>query len=238
MHPPSLTEAEAAVRLALALLLGVAVGVERQRGERAAGMRTFALVCFGSALITLVSAYGFTEFMKYSATVRMDPGRIAAQIVSGIGFLGAGTIIFRREIVQGLTTAAGLWVAAGIGMAAGAGLYFVAIASTVGAIVILAVLKQIERRFFPSKRYLIVRARSVDGQMATIRAAFRQSGVRLTALTIRPGEAGEDVLQIQCLSPAPSQMDLLFDRLRAIPGIAAIEAARGAGIWREEEEEQ
>src|SRR3954467_1495431 len=102
------------LRLGVAAVLGGAIGAERELRERAAGLRTHAVVCVGSALFTLVSAYGFAEFRV------VDPTRIAAQIVSGIGFLGAGAIIRQGLSVRGLTTAATLWLVAAIGMAAGA----------------------------------------------------------------------------------------------------------------------
>ena len=112
------------MRLALAAALGGAIGFERELREREAGLRTHLLVCLGSALFTIISAYGFHEFLTSGdAVVRTDPTRIAAQIVTGIGFLGAGAIIRQGISVRGLTTAATLWVAAAIGMAAGAGYY-------------------------------------------------------------------------------------------------------------------
>ena len=111
----------ALLRLGLALLLGALVGLERERGERAAGLRTHALVALGSCLVMLVSAFGFADILGTHDVV-LDPSRIAAQVVSGIGFIGAGTILFRKEIVRGLTTAAAIWVVAAIGLACGAGL--------------------------------------------------------------------------------------------------------------------
>ena len=119
-------------RLALAAALGGAIGVEREIRDREAGIRTHLLVALGSALFTIVSAYGFHEFLASGdAVVRADPTRIAAQIVTGIGFLGAGAIIREGLSVRGLTTAATLWVSAAIGMAAGAGWYTAAVATAV-----------------------------------------------------------------------------------------------------------
>ncbi|MGL4853548.1 MAG: MgtC/SapB family protein [Phocaeicola sp.] len=112
-------------RLLLAGILGTLIGLEREYRAKEAGTRTHFLVSLGSALIMVVSLYGH-EFLTLSDFVRWDGSRIAAQVVSGIGFIGAGTIIFRRQIVHGLTTAAGVWVAAGVGLAVGAGMYIVA----------------------------------------------------------------------------------------------------------------
>jgi putative Mg2+ transporter-C (MgtC) family protein len=128
---PSLSSWDALLRLTFACLLGGAVGFERELRDREAGIRTHLLVSLGSALFTLVSAYGFHEFLTGGGNiVRADPSRIAAQIVTGIGFLGAGAIIREGLSVRGLTTAATLWVVAAIGMACGAGYYWPAAATT------------------------------------------------------------------------------------------------------------
>jgi putative Mg2+ transporter-C (MgtC) family protein len=134
---PSLNGWEALLRLLFASGLGAAIGFEREIRDREAGIRTHLLVSLGSALFTIVSAYGFNEFLvSGDAVVRADPSRIAAQIVTGIGFLGAGAIIRDGLSVRGLTTAATLWTVAAIGMACGAGYYWPAVAAT--ALTILA----------------------------------------------------------------------------------------------------
>jgi putative Mg2+ transporter-C (MgtC) family protein len=128
---PSLAGWDALLRLAVAAALGAVVGFERELRDREAGIRTHLLVSLGSALFTIVSAYGFHEFLVAGGNVvRADPTRIAAQIVTGIGFLGAGAIIREGISVRGLTTAATLWVVAAIGMASGAGYYWPAVAAT------------------------------------------------------------------------------------------------------------
>jgi putative Mg2+ transporter-C (MgtC) family protein len=128
---PDISLGEIAFRLVVAAALSGAVGLEREWRERAAGLRTHMLVGVGSALFTLVSAYGFNDFLVGgSSVVRADPSRIAAQIVTGIGFLGAGAILRQGLNVRGLTTAAGLWVVAAVGMAVGAGYYSAALIGT------------------------------------------------------------------------------------------------------------
>ena len=139
---PTVNDWHVVFRLGLAALLGGAIGVERELRDREAGIRTHLLVSMGSALFTLVSAYGFHEFLASGdAVVRADPTRIAAQIVTGIGFLGAGAIIREGLSVRGLTTAATLWVVAAIGMACGAGWYWPALVTTAFTIVALGPLR-------------------------------------------------------------------------------------------------
>jgi putative Mg2+ transporter-C (MgtC) family protein len=148
------TQLELTVRLVVALLLGGVIGWERELGRMPAGFRTHALVSLGSAIFTVISAYAFTG-------PGSDPTRIAAQIVSGIGFLGGGAILHYGGTVRGLTTAASLWSVAAVGMAAGAGLYVVAAISTVLVIIGLEVFQRVERMV---KRRLDIqpRERSAD----------------------------------------------------------------------------
>jgi putative Mg2+ transporter-C (MgtC) family protein len=145
MHLP---EQDQALRLLLALLLGSVVGFERQRLSHAAGLRTHALVSVGAALVIIVSEYGFSDVVNGNGVV-LDPSRVAAQVVSGIGFLGAGTIIVARATVRGLTTAASIWAVAGIGLACGSGLYFAASFATLMVLFVLVPLKMVEERLFP-----------------------------------------------------------------------------------------
>ena len=157
---PSLTWEEELVRVAVAAALGGAVGLERELREREAGFRTHMLVSVGSALFTLVSAYGFHEFLVGGGNViRADPTRIAAQIVTGIGFLGAGAIIRQGFSVRGLTTAATLWVVAAIGMASGAGYYSAAVITTALVLISLWPLRILAfrtmRRFRPETERLL-----------------------------------------------------------------------------------
>jgi putative Mg2+ transporter-C (MgtC) family protein len=114
----------------IAALLGGVIGLEREYREKAAGFRTHVLVGLGAALFMILSAHGFDSIIG-TPGIRLDPSRIASQVVTGIGFIGAGTIIFQQHKVEGLTTAAGLWVTAAIGMAAGSGMYLLATAATV-----------------------------------------------------------------------------------------------------------
>ena len=125
-------EYEFILRIFCAAVLGGLIGLEREYRAKEAGFRTHFLVALGSAVFMIVSAYGFSDVHMDGMTSRWDVSRIAAQVVSGIGFIGAGTIIFRKaeNIVSGLTTAAGLWVTAAIGLACGGGMYVLSIATT------------------------------------------------------------------------------------------------------------
>ncbi|NLJ82134.1 MAG: MgtC/SapB family protein [Bacteroidales bacterium] len=139
---------EIIIRLLLASLLGGLIGLERERKDWAAGLRTHMMVSVGSCLIMIVSAFGFADILG-TEHVTLDPARVAAQVVSGIGFIGAGTILFLKQgVVRGLTTAAGLWTVAAIGLAVGGGLYLAAIATTVIALIILWALQPLEHVYF------------------------------------------------------------------------------------------
>ncbi len=183
---PTLSWPHVLLRLVIAAGLGGAIGFERELRERQAGLRTHLVVCVGSALFTLVSAYGFEDFFTATGT-RIDPTRIAAQIVSGIGFLGAGAIIRQGLSVRGLTTAATLWLVAAIGMAAGAGYYSGAIIATVGALLTLGPLRivayKIVRRYRPDVDRLVVDI-PAGGSPVPIIEVIEQQNARVVALEI------------------------------------------------------
>lgn len=130
---------EFVIRLVVAGAMGALVGLDREYRAKEAGYRTHFLVSLGSALIMIVSQYGFTEVLGKEG-MGLDPSRIAAQVVSGIGFIGAGTIILNKQIVRGLTTAAGIWATAGIGLAIGAGMYGLGVSATILTLIGLEVL--------------------------------------------------------------------------------------------------
>ena len=137
-------QTEIAIRLAVAAAAGMAIGAEREIREQAAGLRTHILVAVGSCLFTLVSIYGFDAFAGHQVA-RVDPSRVAAQIVTGIGFLGAGAILRQGATIRGLTTAASLWIMAAIGMAVGVGMYWATGVAVVITIVSLWLLRPIRR---------------------------------------------------------------------------------------------
>lgn len=144
------------VSVLVAVVLGFAIGYERKLRFKEAGIRTHTIVCAGSALIMVVSKYGFGD------SIEADASRVAAQIVSGIGFLGAGIIIYRKHEIHGLTTAAGVWATSGVGMAAGAGLYVVATGATV-IIIAVQCLFHLNCKLFRTKKYFQIKICFVNG---------------------------------------------------------------------------
>ncbi|HJU35977.1 MAG TPA: MgtC/SapB family protein [Gaiellaceae bacterium] len=173
---------EVLLRLFVAAALGGAIGLERELRERQAGLRTHLVVSVGSALFTLVSAYGFASFDG-----KVDPTRIAAQIVSGIGFLGAGAIIRQGLSVRGLTTAASLWLVAAIGMAAGAGYWDGALIATLGALLTLGPLRvvafRILSRYRPVHDRLLVEL-PAGGSPGPVIDAIERAGGRVVSLDV------------------------------------------------------
>lgn len=138
---------EFVLRLFVAAMLGGVIGLEREYRAKEAGFRTHFLVALGSGLFMILSQFGFDNVLSNYEQVSLDPSRIASQVVTGIGFIGAGTIIFQKHVVRGLTTAAGLWVTSAIGMTAGAGMYVLSIATTVLVLLCLEALYFILQHF-------------------------------------------------------------------------------------------
>ena len=148
----SSVEMTMALRLVIAAVLGGIVGIERGSGDRPAGFRTHILVCVGSTLFMLVSIYGFDDIGTTGFENRRDSARIAAQVVSGIGFLGAGTILHEGLTIRGLTTAASLWIVSAIGLAVGSGMYLIGTLATVITMITLVTFHSWEKHFAGSSR--------------------------------------------------------------------------------------
>ena len=207
------------LRLLVALALGAIVGLERERQERAAGLRTVTMVSLGSCLFTIVGAYGFPN---------TDPSRVAAQIVTGIGFLGAGTIFLRKDLVRGLTTAATIWAVAAIGMAAGTARYFEAAFTTLLILAVLMVLKPIEKRFFkrPSEAQVSVIIPRHDGEIEEVRAALGALGAFPLSIRIHELNETEDRLEVDVGLPANRTTAELLRQLRTVPGARQVLISR------------
>ncbi|WP_288027100.1 MgtC/SapB family protein [Arthrobacter sp.] len=182
--------------LTAAVVLPTLIGLERQVNNKSAGMRTHALVGLGAALFVVVSKYGFSDVLEANL-VRLDPSRVAAQIVSGIGFIGAGLVFVRRNKVRGLTTASSIWLTAAVGAAAGAGLVLYA-AFVTGAyfLIVLAYSKVLERGRLFGRRYHVLQVQYVDGTGALreILQACTQQGFQILGFNTRPAPDGGGAL--------------------------------------------
>ena len=229
-NPWYISEAELLLRLLISVLLGGIVGFERERKNRAAGLRTHVLVCLGSCLLMLLSMYGFAAFAR-EFNVRLDPARLAAQVITGVGFLGAGTILFTGRAVIGLTTAASLWVVMAIGLATGAGFYLAAASTTVMSFLILWGLSLFERRFI---RHLVehefaVTMEGEDGSGNRLREVLQETGVRLAGVVVEDrgtDERGkrELLIRLRVKLSSVDQVLPLAERLRRVEGVRRVSA--------------
>ena len=222
---PSLNWDESLLRLALAAVLGGLIGVERELREREAGLRTHLLVALGSALFTIVGAYGFDAFLNTGASVvRADPTRIAAQIVTGIGFLGAGAIIRQGLSVRGLTTAATLWVVAAVGLAAGAGYYSVAVITTAIVLIALYPLRiiafKILSRFRPEDGRLLV-ALPAGEPPGRIVDEVERLGARISSLDVTQ-EGDRRRLELDVVLPRDTPIPRLVSHIADLENVAEV----------------
>lgn len=199
---PTLPFDEELLRLSLAALLGGAIGIEREIREHEAGLRTHLIVAVGSCLFTLVSAYGFRDFLvDGDATVRADPTRIAAQIVTGIGFLGAGTILRQGMSIRGLTTAATLWAVAAIGLTSGAGYYSAALVTTAIVLLSLWPLRIVMQHVIGRQRERRLSVGLADAaNTAGVVETLERLGVEVSAFSVEQFEGGRG---LRCVTELP-----------------------------------
>ncbi|MDJ0311809.1 MgtC/SapB family protein [Arthrobacter sp. H35-D1] len=227
--------------LLAAVVLPTLIGLERQINNKSAGMRTHALVGLGAALFMVVSKYGFSDVLEANL-VRLDPSRVAAQIVTGIGFIGAGLVFVRRNKVRGLTTASSIWLTAAVGSAAGAGLLLPA-AFTTGAyfLVVVVYAKVIARLRVSGRRYHALQVTYVDGTGALreILQSCTNLGFQIQGFTTRPMEHlgsgvlgralneesvpnGPDLVEVELEIEGLAPRGTLLQELSALPAIKAI----------------
>jgi putative Mg2+ transporter-C (MgtC) family protein len=206
------------IKLALATACGAAIGIERELHDKPAGLRTNMLICVGSALITMVSLHVALSYAERQVNIA-DPGRIAAQIVSGIGFLGAGTIIQARGSVHGLTTAATIWVMAGVGLAIGSGAYAPAIATTVILLGTLAVLGWLEAHITPRRHFVFfhVAADRRPGLIDEINNLADREKISLDEFGMKRNDKGVTI--DFALTLPTRRRDALIDGLLDLPGV-------------------
>jgi putative Mg2+ transporter-C (MgtC) family protein len=213
-------------RLLAAAALGSVIGIERERLLWAAGLRTHMLVCVGSCLAMIVSAYGFNGVL--GPHIILDPSRVAAQVVTGVGFLGAGSIILRNEVVKGLTTAASLWAVAALGLAVGGGLYVAAFAATVIMLVILAGIKPLEERFRRGRQAVELHLQAERGAMSVgvLQHALGWRAAHIRQLFVQASETAEtdDVTVTFGTMPAKDIAETIKS-LEAIPSVSDVRQA-------------
>ncbi|MBQ7571248.1 MAG: MgtC/SapB family protein [Bacteroidaceae bacterium] len=205
------------LRILVAALLGGAIGMERGFRAKEAGFRTHFLVALGAALFMILSAHGFGDVVL-SDSHRLDVSRIAAQVVSGIGFIGAGTIIFQRHAVHGLTTAAGLWVTAAIGMAAGAGLFIIAAFTT--ALVLLGL--EVLNGLLPSVGHRTVSVSVPNDDGASLHALLdhlHAEGLKVITYNTSQETPHRLNIRMELRSTRPVSTDQLLQRLSALDGL-------------------
>ncbi len=218
---------ELILRLLLAALLGSVIGIERERLLWAAGLRTHMLVCVGSCLFMIVSAFGFAGVL--GPHVILDPSRVAAQVVTGVGFLGAGSIILRNEVVKGLTTAASLWAVAAVGLAVGGGLYVAAAATTVIVLIILAGIKPLEERYRRARQSVELRMQAERGAMSVglLQQALGGKAARVKQLVVQSSDRTErDDVTVTLDKVSPRDIDDMIQRLSSLPSVSDVREAR------------
>ncbi|MDR6553319.1 MgtC/SapB family protein [Paenibacillus qinlingensis] len=232
------------VRLVLSLFLGGCIGLEREWSNHAAGLRTHILVCLGSTTIMLLSMYGFSEFFINEPTLRGDPARLAAQVISGIGFLGAGAIMRTGSRVSGLTTAASIWVVAAIGLAVGAGFYYVSLVTVILVLFCLFVLNYWEKYWNRKRKHEELTVRVVDhpgcineviARLVELNIPIRQ--IQMDRASDEDGEASGLIAIGISLSAQQDEQHIssLLNMICGIPHVQAIEP-HGLPIFKKRNE--
>ena len=224
------------LRLIGAAVLGGIVGMERGSGDRPAGFRTHILVCVGSALFMLVSIYGFDDIAPVTTTLeddigtRRDTARIAAQVVSGIGFLGAGTILHEGLTIKGLTTAASLWIVSAIGLAVGSGMYLLSTVATMLTMLTLVTFRTWEKRFAGTRsdrRFIRVVTRNTPGIITEITAFLSDCGIKVKTLNVKTdNKNGNIILELYLKIDRTIDMVEVADGIQNIDGVLALENAK------------
>jgi putative Mg2+ transporter-C (MgtC) family protein len=213
--------------IALAFGLSSLIGLEREIRQKDAGLRTHALVGTGAALFLLVGKYGFGDVLT-GGGIRLDPSRIAAGIVSGIGFIGGGLIFVRHDVVRGLTTAATVWATAAIGMAAGAGLLLIALVGTLAHFLVVLVFPAIERRLplaTAGDSVVHVRYRAREGIVRRMLGVCTSLGLAVRAVETRT--SGGDSREVELrLAGGPAEAELAASLLE-LDGVLAVEVEEG-----------
>ena len=202
----ALTEVEMLIRLSLGFVAGAIIGFERSARRQAAGLRTHILIATGATLLMLLSIY-LPQQLNTERTG--DPGRIAAQVVSGIGFLGAGAMIRLGNNIRGLTTAASLWFVAAVGLTIGAGMFLIAGAALIFGLITLIVLSAVEKKIFPSERYKLLEISYKNNSASTKEALdiVKKSGIAVQSVDVNQGSKDKGT-KLRLLAAIPSTLDI------------------------------
>jgi putative Mg2+ transporter-C (MgtC) family protein len=213
---------EILLRLTLACLFGGLVGIERERNRHPAGFRTHILVCIGSTLVMLCNIFIFDTYKNYA---NIDPARFGAQVISGIGFLGAGTILKEGVTVKGLTTAASIWSVACIGIATGLGFYTGAIFATILVLVTLVVFSRIEGRVLRNKKSTLLKIKSADrpGQIGKIGTELGKCGLKICDISMEVSDESSVLIKIRISKAKQDIGTEVMDCLSKIDGILYVE---------------
>ena len=217
-----LTQIDWLMRLIIAGICGYAIGYERNSRSKNAGIRTHLIVALSAALMIIVSKYGFMDIINIKG-VNLDPSRIAAQIVSGIGFLGAGMIFVHNQSVNGLTTAAGIWATSGIGMAIGSGLYFIGLIATLLILLFQIILHQ-NYHWIKSARsdHLIVQLKDFEG-LQMIQADLKENHIKILNLKVEKKSNNDLQADLYLIFPKNYEVSLLTNLLKTNDKIKSIE---------------
>jgi len=210
------------VDLLLAFVLSSLIGFERDKKLKSAGLRTHALVGLGAALLMLVSKHGFADVLV-DTHLRLDPSRIAAQIVSGIGFIGGGLIFVRKDIVHGLTTAATIWLTAAVGMACGAGLYLFAFATCGGYFIVVSAYTAIINNLHGSTFHLLIRYRVGHDVAATILALCNAKNLTIIGFLIDQTDPDPETASLELRVRGKTTTATLIQDLSALPSILSVD---------------
>lgn len=215
---------EMCYRLLLAALYGSLIGIQREHLFWTAGLRTHMLVCAGACLIMIVSAFGFSVALTQPGT-QLDPSRIAAQVVSGIGFLGAGSIMMRGEVIKGLTTAASLWAVAGIGLAVGGGLYMLGAVATFLILIILIAIRPVERMLRDIVQIQVVKLVAPNNTLSPnqLKQLLGARADKIRQFIVERGpDSSTETFTIELRGVTKSQSDEIIKQILGVDGVREV----------------
>ena len=215
---------EMCYRLLLAALYGSLIGIQREHLFWTAGLRTHMLVCAGACLIMIVSAFGFSLALTQPGT-QLDPSRIAAQVVSGIGFLGAGSIMMRGEIIKGLTTAASLWAVAGIGLAVGGGLYMLGAVATFLILIILIAIRPVERMLRDIVQIQVVKLIAPNNTLSPnqLKQLLGERADKIRQFIVERGpDSSSETFTIELRGVTKAQSDEIIKQILGVDGVREV----------------